>query len=55
MSRLDLLRRVWGYPSAVVTRTVDTHVAELRRKLEDDAARPSHVLTVRKLGYRLRR
>jgi DNA-binding response OmpR family regulator len=55
VSRLDLLRRVWGYPSAVVTRTVDTHVAELRRKLEDDAARPCHILTVRKLGYRLRR
>lgn len=55
VSRLDLLRRVWGYPSAVVTRTVDTHVAELRRKLEDDPARPRHVLTVRKLGYRLRR
>lgn len=55
VSRLDLLRRVWGYSSAVVTRTVDTHVAELRRKLEDEPARPRHVLTVRKLGYRLRR
>ncbi len=55
VSRVDLLRRVWGYPSAVVTRTVDTHVAELRRKLENDPARPDHVLTVRKLGYRLRR
>ena len=55
VSRLDLLRRVWGYPAAVVTRTVDTHVAELRRKLEDDSAQPQHVLTVRKLGYRLRR
>ena len=55
VSRLELLRRVWGYPSAVVTRTVDTHVAELRRKLEDDPARPRHVLTVRKFGYRLRR
>jgi DNA-binding response OmpR family regulator len=55
VSRVELLRRVWGYPSAVVTRTVDTHVAELRRKLEDDPARPCHVLTVRKLGYRLRR
>ena len=55
LSRLDLLRRVWGYPSAVVTRTVDTHVAELRRKLEDDPARPQHILTVRKVGYRLRR
>jgi DNA-binding response OmpR family regulator len=55
LSRLELLQRVWGYPSAVVTRTVDTHVAELRRKLEEDPARPQHVLTVRKLGYRLRR
>lgn len=55
VSRVDLLRRVWGYPSAVVTRTVDTHVAELRRKLEDEPARPEHLLTVRKLGYRLRR
>lgn len=54
VSRVDLLRRVWGYPSAVVTRTVDTHVAELRRKLEDDPARPQHLLTVRKFGYRLR-
>jgi DNA-binding response OmpR family regulator len=55
LSRVELLRRVWGYPSAVVTRTVDTHVAELRRKLEDEPSRPRHILTVRKLGYRLRR
>jgi len=55
VSRLDLLGRVWGYPSAVVTRTVDTHVAELRRKIEANPARPRHILTVRKLGYRLRR
>jgi two-component system, OmpR family, alkaline phosphatase synthesis response regulator PhoP len=53
-SRVELLGRVWGYPAAVVTRTVDTHVAELRRKLEHDRARPKHILTVRKLGYRLR-
>jgi DNA-binding response OmpR family regulator len=55
VSRLDLLRRVWGYAAGVVTRTVDTHIAELRRKLERDPARPEHILTVRKLGYRLRR
>src|SRR5262249_8239096 len=52
-SRVELLGRVGGYPAAVVTRTVDTHVAELRRKLEQDPARPRHILTVRKLGYRL--
>src|SRR5262249_44931565 len=39
-SRLDLLKEVWGHTSSVLTRTVDTHVAELRRKLEDDAAQP---------------
>ena len=53
VARLDLLREVWGYGSDVVSRTVDTHVGELRRKLEDDPAAPKHILTVRKTGYRL--
>ena len=51
--RLDLLRDVWGYDAEVVSRTVDTHVAELRRKLEDDPAHPRYILTVRKAGYRI--
>jgi len=55
VSRLDLLRRVWGYSSAAVTRTIDTHIAELRRKVEDDPSSPKLILTVRKVGYRLRR
>jgi len=55
ISRMDLLREVWGYRSWVATRTVDTHVAELRRKLETDPAHPRHILTVRKIGYRLQR
>jgi len=55
VSRLDLLKEVWGHTSSVLTRTVDTHVAELRRKLEDDASRPRHILTARKAGYRLQR
>jgi two-component system, OmpR family, alkaline phosphatase synthesis response regulator PhoP len=54
VSRLELLRDVWGHASNVLTRTVDTHVAELRRKLEDDASRPEYILTVRKAGYRLK-
>lgn len=54
-SRSDLLRDVWGYASGAVSRTVDTHVAELRRKLEESPARPRHILTVRKMGYRLQR
>jgi DNA-binding response OmpR family regulator len=53
ISRHDLLREVWGYGASVVSRTVDTHVAELRRKLEDDPQTPRHILTVWKIGYRL--
>jgi DNA-binding response OmpR family regulator len=51
-SRLDLLQEVWGYTSAAETRTVDTHVFELRRKLEADPAHPRHILTVWRVGYR---
>jgi DNA-binding response OmpR family regulator len=53
-SRPDLMREVWGHRAVVVSRTVDTHVAELRRKLEPDPAVPRHILTVRKAGYRFR-
>ena len=52
-SRVELLTEVWGYNSAVMSRTVDTHIAELRRKLEENLAAPQHILTVRKTGYRL--
>jgi two-component system alkaline phosphatase synthesis response regulator PhoP len=52
-TRLELMKEVWGYHASVVSRTVDTHVAELRRKLEEDPATPRHILTVRKAGYRL--
>ena len=53
VSRQELLASVWGHAGTVETRTVDTHVAELRRKLESDPARPRRLLTVRKVGYRL--
>ena len=54
-SRLELMSEVWGHQSAIISRTVDTHIAELRRKLEADPSRPKHILTVRKSGYRLER
>jgi DNA-binding response OmpR family regulator len=54
VSRLQLMREVWGYSAAVVSRTVDTHIAELRRKLEENPSSPRHILTVRKTGYRIR-
>jgi DNA-binding response OmpR family regulator len=52
-SRVELLTEVWGHASSVLTRTVDTHIAELRRKLEPDPGSPRHILTVRKTGYRI--
>jgi DNA-binding response OmpR family regulator len=55
LSRASLMDRVWGYQADVLSRTVDTHMAELRRKLEPDPASPRHFLTVRKVGYRLER
>lgn len=51
-SRAELLREVWGYGNFVLSRTVDSHIAELRRKLEDDPAEPRHIVTVWKVGYR---
>ena len=53
ISRPDLLRGVWGHQADVLTRTVDIHIAELRRKLEDDPTSPRHLVTVWKTGYRL--
>ena len=50
-SRADLLKEVWGYGAFIMTRTVDSHIAELRRKL-DDPNDPRHIITVWKVGYR---
>lgn len=55
MSRHQLLREVWGHRGTVVTRTVDSHISELRQKLEDDPRDPKHILTVWKRGYRFQR
>ncbi|MGH7508827.1 MAG: winged helix-turn-helix domain-containing protein [Gemmatimonadales bacterium] len=53
-SRMELLREVWGAGAAVSRRAVDTHIARLRRKLEDDPANPRHILTALAWGYRFR-
>jgi DNA-binding response OmpR family regulator len=53
VSRAELLREVWQYQTGVVSRTIDIHVAELRRKLEPNPADPRHIRTVWKVGYRL--
>jgi two-component system response regulator RegX3 len=53
--REELLHKVWGYARnlEIETRTVDIHIAKLRRKLEADAKQPTHLITVRGGGYRL--
>ena len=53
-TRVEILREVWGQEGDVLTRTVDSHMAELRRKVELEAAEPQHFLTVWKVGYRFR-
>jgi two-component system, OmpR family, alkaline phosphatase synthesis response regulator PhoP len=51
--RSELLSEVWEHSGEVITRTVDTHIAELRNKLEEIPSKPSYILTVPKVGYRL--
>lgn len=55
VSREELLHKVWGYKKEmeIETRTVDIHIAKLRRKIETDAKTPRVLLTVRGAGYRL--
>lgn len=52
LSRVEMLREVWGYETGMLTRTVDVHVGLLRQKLEDDAKEPRHFLTMRGHGYK---
>jgi len=52
VSRTELLKEVWGYRSGIESRTVDTHIAKLRAKI--DRGGRSRIVTVRKKGYRLR-
>lgn len=55
VAREELLARVWGYANhlEIETRTVDIHIAKLRRKIESDPANPEAIITVRGAGYRL--
>jgi two-component system alkaline phosphatase synthesis response regulator PhoP len=52
LSRDELLDKVWGYDAMPSTRTVDVHVAWLRRKLEPNPRHPQYILTLHGLGYK---
>lgn len=51
LSREELLKRVWGYKAGIATRTVDTHVLTVRKKLGDDAQNPRFIETLHGVGY----
>jgi DNA-binding response OmpR family regulator len=52
VTRRELLEHVWGYPGVLQTRTVDVHVASLRQKIERHPAKPEHIITLHRMGYR---
>jgi len=56
VSREELLEQVWGYKQAdaIETRTVDIHIAKLRRKIETYPKQPEWIMTIRGEGYRLK-
>jgi two-component system response regulator MtrA len=55
ISRERLLQDVWRYVGEVETRTVDTHVGRLRKKIEADVKQPQHIVSVPGFGYRFER
>ena len=52
VSRDSILDKVWGDDVYVYPRTVDTHIAHLRKKIEDDPANPKYIIGVRGVGYK---
>jgi DNA-binding response OmpR family regulator len=52
VSRKSILEEVWGLREDTDTRAIDNFIVRLRRYLEDDPSRPTHLLTVRGVGYR---
>ena len=52
LSRAQLLDEIWGSDTHVTDRVVDTHVANVRKKIEADPGRPRYLTSVRGMGYR---
>lgn len=53
VSRKELLNQIWGYDSIPDTRTVDAHIAKLRKKIEDNPEEPKIIVTLHGIGYKL--
>lgn len=53
LSRDDFLDRIWREDNVTVSyRTADSHIANIRKKIEDDPANPQHILSIRGVGYK---
>ena len=52
VSRKQLLRDVWGIQQEIITRTIDRHMASIRKKIEEDSSNPKYIETVYGIGYR---
>ena len=55
VSREELLEKIWGYDPKldIETRTVDIHIAKIRKKIEENPKQPQFLITVRGAGYKL--
>ena len=53
VSREHLMREVWNDEAPATSRTLDQHISQLRKKIEDNPAHPDYIVTVSKYGYRL--
>ena len=53
VSRDEILEKIWGVSGHATNRTVDNFIVKLRKKIEENAAKPRHILTVYGIGYKL--
>jgi len=54
LSREEIMDGVWGEQNTIVSlRTIDSHIANIRKRIEDDPANPKYILNVRGVGYKL--
>jgi len=54
LTRDEILEKVWGENNVVISlRTIDSHIANIRKKLEDDPTNPSYIINIRGVGYKL--
>ena len=53
VTREEILEKIWGVSGHATTRTVDNFIVKLRKKIEENAAKPRHIVTIYGTGYKL--